>query len=296
MGQQIFFLLALLVLQLLYTNTNGLQQIDPQITLYYSDKLHTYRAQSASNYLEIPVATTNIRLTCEGSSVTWVSPESDNIRNNLWGTLTIKLLTAAETGLYKCNGAEGISSIYIRATGLGMYTIRSDRNTPERLFPGRNYFIADTQDVTHKFLCLMSNPYSTNIPTWKYPKYVTGTPNEDSYVIEHDANQAMTSLSVIEDNWNILLSGRYTCVGEDADGIVTNVSINIWSHATPILRSTTTYPDNVDSTEQVLVETGTTVSQPTEAPTNTDLSVEGIDSTDQEVSTSTHGTYVLNEI
>ena len=27
MGQQIFFLLALLVLQLLYTNTNGLQQI-----------------------------------------------------------------------------------------------------------------------------------------------------------------------------------------------------------------------------------------------------------------------------
>ena len=111
-----------------------------------------------------------------------------------------------------------------------MYTIRSDRNTPERLFPGRNYFIADTQDVTHKFFCLMSNPYSTDVPSWKYPKYVTGTPNVDSYIIEHDASQAMTSLSVKEDSWNILLSGRYTCVGEDADGVVMNVSINIWSH------------------------------------------------------------------
>ena len=50
--------------------------------------------------------------------MTWISPESDNIRDNLWGTLTIELLTAAETGLYKCNGAEGTSSIYISAIGM----------------------------------------------------------------------------------------------------------------------------------------------------------------------------------
>ena len=93
--------------------------LDPQITLYYSDTRHTYRGQSASNYLEIPVATTNIRLTCEGAGIRWITPRSvaDNINDNQWGTLTVKLLTIGEAGLYKCYGAEGISSVYIQTKG-----------------------------------------------------------------------------------------------------------------------------------------------------------------------------------
>ncbi|KAI6662007.1 hypothetical protein LOD99_9594 [Oopsacas minuta] len=284
----------------------------PQITLYYSDTRHTYRGQSAANYLEIPVATITIRLTCEGSGVRWVTPssESGNINDNQWGTLTINLLTVGETGLYKCYGAEGTSSVYIQAMGLGMYTIRSDRNTPERLYPGRNYFIEDTQDVNYEFFCLMSNPYSSNVPSWTYPKYVIGTVHEDSYVIESDVIQAITSLRVIEDNWNILLSGRYTCVGEDIDGVVMNVSINIWSHATPIQRTaitsapiTLTYPDN-DITDKMVADTTTVAStqtetkQPTSTPTNTEIVIEEITSTttDYEITTSQPGNFQKEDI
>ena len=110
-----------------------------------------------------------------------------------------------------------------------MYVMRSDKESPEILYPGRNYFISDEQGLAYKFYCLISNPYSLNAPTWTYPKYVIGTEHADNYVVESEYEQGVTHLSV-KDNWNILLSGRYTCTGENSMGVVANVSINIWSH------------------------------------------------------------------
>ena len=111
-----------------------------------------------------------------------------------------------------------------------MYVMRSDEESPVRLYAGKNYFISDELDISYKFFCLMSNPYALNIPAWTYPKYVIGTEYEDSYLIEYEHEQGATSLSVKGDSWNILLSGRYTCTGEDIMGVVSNISINIWSH------------------------------------------------------------------
>ena len=110
-----------------------------------------------------------------------------------------------------------------------MYVVRSDKEYPERLYPGRNFFISDEQDISYEFFCLMSNPHSHEVPTWSFPKYVIGTEHLDEFSLGHEYEQGAAVLSV-KDRWNILLSGRYSCAGETITGILTNVSINIWSH------------------------------------------------------------------
>ena len=202
--------------------------------------------------------------------IIWTFPLPSGMTSSSNSDILISSLTIEHAGTYTCGYQSQNVTLLLIPTSYRVLFQRESQST--MVVPERVYLISQLETVS--FLCIGSN--STDLATegWFYPPNImSGVRITGEYSgVSSNNSESTVSYRLIFNRASTNLTGNYSCMVRDENGVLNEVKVNVNITAMAILPTTTppTTPTiSLNNTDSVI--NNATVSNPVTIPMNTSI-------------------------